>query len=69
MLRSGRARSPALSPAGPCVTAQSLTGVLSFPGLVIIISFLPRNAAPVPTGRCGQATGSAVPSDADTGLA
>ena len=39
---------PAVSPAGPCVTAHSLPGALRFPGLVIIVPFLPRNAAPGP---------------------
>lgn len=35
-----------MSPNGPCVPAQGLAGAGTFPGLVIIISFLPRNAAP-----------------------
>lgn len=32
-------------PRGPRVTAQSLAGAVRFPGLVIIVSFSPRNAA------------------------
>lgn len=41
-------RSEQCHPQGPRVTAQSLAGAVRFPGLVIIVSFLPRNAAPGP---------------------